>query len=163
MMKTPLKTLDETIKGIEYCLNPADELGNCNGDCPYCPSCDPEGKTIKLDVLHYLKEQQEYIHTLEKKYHDTVTELNFLKDENWKDANLPLTWEELKQFNGKPVLVEWKDQQKWVLITDVKADVIAYFISFDVAKVPYNGHLWKVDMGTEWEAYKKERRTDEIN
>lgn len=65
-MKTPLHTLEETIKGIEYCLNPADELGNCNGDCPYCPSCDPEGKTIKLDVLHYLKEQQEYIDTLEK-------------------------------------------------------------------------------------------------
>ena len=69
----------------------------------------------------------------------------------------------MKQFKDKPVLVEWKEQQKWVLITDVKADVGIYFVSVDIAKVPYSGFLRKVDMGTKWEAYKKERRTDEIN
>ena len=54
------------------------------------------------NVLYYLNT----IETTENLYHDAVNELSKWKDEDWKDRYLPLTWDELKQMEGKPVWVE---------------------------------------------------------
>ena len=53
-----MKTLDEVIKALEYCLNPVDNFGNCNAECPYIHCCDPSNHDVTEDALHYLKEFQ---------------------------------------------------------------------------------------------------------
>ena len=60
-----MKTLDEVIKALEYCLNPVDNFGNCNAECPYIHCCDPSNHDITEDALHYLKECQDMIKKLE--------------------------------------------------------------------------------------------------
>lgn len=94
-----MKTIDELIKAIEYCLKPADILGNCREKCPYIHNCDPECTAVKEDALHYLKENR----TLQYGYIKAMADL---------EDNPPLTWDELKQMEGKPVWVEYTDDEK---------------------------------------------------
>ena len=54
-----MRTLDEVITALGYCLK-SDQMGNCNGDCPYIHCCDPESVAIKTDALHYLKEYKKW-------------------------------------------------------------------------------------------------------
>ena len=49
-----MKTLDEVIKALEYCLNPVDNFWNCNAECPYIHCCDPSNHDVTEDALHYL-------------------------------------------------------------------------------------------------------------
>ena len=103
-----MKTLDEVIKAYE-CCNHDDR---CE-DCPYNGiTCTLERNT---DALYYLKT----IETTENLYHDAVNKLSKWEDEDWKDRYLPLTWDELKQMEGKPVWIEYADDEEqtgWALI-----------------------------------------------
>ena len=181
-----MKTLDEVIKAIEYCLNPVDELGNCNGDCPYCPSCDPEGKIVKLDALHYLKEyrsdklqweadrklwkeksaefveKQDKLIEAAKGFQKAKAEMeeisaDYVALKQWwteQQENLPLSWDELKDMEGKPVWVECKYFfcPQWVILTNVY-DEKAMFIGDRIV----DSEL-KEEMGDVWQAYRKERK-----
>ena len=85
-----MKTLDEVIKGIEHCHE-----DNCM-DCPY--QFEPKDfgcvdQANYTDALHYLKEFQ----GLSKMWNDKLDK---------EQENPPLTWDELKQMEGKPVWVE---------------------------------------------------------
>ena len=74
-------------------------------------------------------------------------------------VNAPLTWEELKQMEGKPVWVEGShgciyDHKSWALISFDKND--------DMKCQLYDScEFWigKEDYGTDWNAYRKEKRT----
>lgn len=140
------KTLDEVIEAIEVCRD------------SYVA-----GKIIKSDGLHYLKELR---HILA----NTVW-VGSTKEENgyWKlptlpeTGNDPLTWEDLKSMEGKPVWIEllnddiWEDpshgvDSEWWVIGEVRKDDIILATYLDEME------LCEEDIGVIWQAYMKERK-----
>jgi len=91
-----MKTLDEVIKAIEWCTE-HDQSG-----CSACPYADDDNRCYEEDALHYLKHLQEY-YEMSREHHE---------------PNPPLTWDELKSMEGKPVLVEWakSEESYWCFV-----------------------------------------------
>lgn len=141
-----MKTIDEVIKAIEYCLNPVDELGNCREECPNIHCCDPTSIPVKMDALYYLKA-----------YRDDKDDLTALRA-FWKEQqeNEPLTWDELKTMEGKPVWVEYCLRKTWVIIDCFYTD--AFYKSIMNVALPHDyWNLEKEMMGKTWQAYRRER------
>jgi len=96
-----------------------------------------DAEVIYNDALHYLKHLQEY-YEMSREHHE---------------PNPPLTWDELKQMEGKPVWVEFeKNGNHWLIITDIKSNGA-------VGRGVYgeNAPLYKDCIGTDWQAYRKEK------
>lgn len=148
-----MKALDEVIKRIEIYKNIFDKNGcfECHyheDDC--IDSCFLE------NVLHYLKT----IETTENLYHDAVNELSKWKDEDWKDRYLPLTWDELKQMEGKPVWIEMEGYKpNWgIVMNQDERNGNLLLCGYD--KVAIRIEINKEGEGNKWQAYKKERDED---
>lgn len=130
-----MKTLDEVIKANE-CCDHGEPDSRCE-DCPYngIGACCAERET---DVLQWLKGYRAHI------------ELDKLRDK-CEAKNDPLTWEELKSMEGKPVWIENKFYKKWLIAYQInESDII-----FDG-----NGfytQAFVIDYGKTWQAYRKER------
>ena len=145
-----MKTLDEVIKRIEIYKNIFDKNGcfECHyheDDC--IDSCFLE------NVLHYLNT----IETTENLYHDAVNKLSKWEEEDWKDRCLPLTWDELKQMEGKPVWIEFLNDEgewngEWCLV-ESSNNLICEILR---CKMSWFG-LRKITLGKTWQAYRKER------
>ena len=116
-----------------------------------------EDEGLFADALHYLRG----IETTENLYHDAVNELSKWIDEDWKDRCLPLTWDELKTMEGKPVWVEADDgkYKGWVIVgkfysllekEDLDAHVDLYYFG---RSMEYSKEMY----GYYWQAYRKER------
>ena len=74
--------------------------------------------------------------------------------------NDPLTWDDLKQMEGKPVWVEYGcdfNQKRWVIIGSFHGRKNE-FQYMDVSG-GYPNTFWEKDMGADefWQAYRKER------
>ena len=83
-----MKTLDEVINDFEICLKASLNLESCNG-CSYADEDDPRCRShSSADALHYLKEYK----TLQYGYIKAIADL---------EDNPPLSWDELKQMEGK--------------------------------------------------------------
>lgn len=142
-----MKTLDEVIKAFEYCQNPVDNFGNCNAECPYIHCCDPECTAVKVDAIHYLKELQ--------KIEDEYDELKDWWAEEHAE-NVPLSWDELKQMEGKPVWVEIVAPDNWKAWFLISAIDDGFLWVFDSKGDAHN--LPRVCLDTRlWQAYRKER------
>ena len=130
-----MKTLDEVIKAFEYTYEN-----------------DPIAWTYGVDALHYLKEYQEQRDQIDAlpDYYDLV---NF-----WAESqeNPPLTWDELRQMEGKPVWVEVDGKWWGRFWAFVEAGNDSY-INFFQKGQDYPEDLWKHDMGKTWNAFRKER------
>lgn len=78
------------------------------------------------------------------------------------ESNAPLSWDELKQMEGKPVWVEGEhgciwNQKAWSLIwLDAENEDIIICVSTDNG-VHYEFAIDKEDYGSDWQAYRKER------
>lgn len=103
-----MKTINEVIKALEYCLNPVDNFGNCNAECPYIHCCDPSNHDVTEDALHYLREY--------KKYTDTMCALPDYYDWVHSADNPPLSFEEVREMLGKPVWMEFSSAKGWRLV-----------------------------------------------
>lgn len=145
-----MKRLDEVIDAMERCI-----IHPCF-DCKGCPYEDDDAEVgcrsddMDADALHYLRT----IEKTENLYHDAVTELSKWKVEDWKDRCLPLTWDELRTMEGKPIWVEfsYEDGQHfdsgWFLVGFVSesfCDVIGKLGTSRLVKNDY------------WQAYRKEK------
>ena len=106
-------------------------------------------EAVKTDCIHYLKEYQ----GLSKMRND-----KFDKEQE----NPPLTWEQLKQMEGKPVWVEYEEDKymykEWTIITDIFdtdncKGIKAVRIDSDRYPVPI--YLWR--RRTAWQAYRNEK------
>ena len=132
-----MKTLDEVIEAMERCSIP--HYFDCKG-CPYedddaevgCRSDDKEH-----DALQYLKTY--------KDDKDALTALRAYRKE--QQANPPLTWDELRMMEGKPVWVE--PCKEWMLITEIETELHIWLLSLDGMDYDMSLH--------EWQAYRKER------
>ena len=158
-----MKTLDEVIEAIEVCRD------------SYVA-----GKIIKSDALHYLKEYKEHLKwhayeehcldnekkTLQEKkaeFDEVLTDYVALRQ--WwteQQENPPLSWEQLKQMEGKPIWIEllnhdmWDDpsnrvDSEWWVIGEVRKDDIILATYLDEME------LCEEDIGVSWQAYRKER------
>ena len=176
-----MKTLDEVIKAIENCLNPADKLGNCRDECPYIHCCDPMGISVKNDVLHYLKEYQDAKNTLDIEREKTIEAYCQWKDAKekleaqtsqkmWVDNhfqfeisdNPPLTWDELKEMKGKPIWVEYaadEQQTGWFLIAkNPERPTFGKSKIFTLVREDGRFYLTISGYGKTWKAYRREKK-----
>ena len=140
-----MKTLDEVIKVFE--------TGMLFSDKPY----DEALREFNSDALHYLKEYK----NTDEKYKKAIAHVTEVVDYYEKMVadylavnNPPLTWDELKSMEGKPVWMEllkgsWKG---W--------DVVGGFTDDDFGEAMVTVRLddyYKADLGKMWQAYQKER------
>ena len=140
-----MKTLDEVIKNFEICRKARLNLIRCDG-CTYadednalCIACN------EVDVLLYLRG-----------YKEDKNDLTALRA-YWAEqqANNPLTWDELKAMEGKPIWVELLGKGRWK-----GWDVIGGFDDdeFGKAMVTVRGDDYYLDdLSKTWQAYRKER------
>ena len=147
-----MRTLNEVILDFESCN------GHCGNGCKFngAYGCNVMYQ-LKEDVLYHMKAYQLAQEELEESTRYFVSQ-NTQKMENKSDSitemesNDALTWDELKQMQGKPVWVEigsgWKG---WVIIRKITNTGIVSgsdgFIGIDSA----------YGMDTTWQAYRKER------
>lgn len=131
-----MKTLDEVIEELQY-------WDTCN-EYPECFYDDE----VNRDALHYLKEFKRISAKIEKIALGNITETLEKLD------NPALTWDELKQMEGKPIWVEYEGYAPdWEVIEYIGntkwkwGEVIETHLSI----------LHKENQGKEWQAYRKER------
>ena len=131
-----MKTLDEVIKALEKQLGVGgeDAIENC----------------LETDALHYLKHLQEYYEMSEMHDYSRL-----------EPYNPPLTWDELRKMEGKPV---WIDSvplvRRWVIIK--KFHPIGGNKNLFDMEVEDGAHFLRKDMGRDankawWQAYRKEK------
>ena len=161
-----MKTLNEVIKAFSE----ANKEVGC-GDCQFN---DAESDDIPCemtdcffnDALLYLKmyrsdklqweaerklwtDKQEQVDEARQKYIDKLKELEI------GTLNDPLTWDELKQMEGKPVWVELLKTSDWK-----GWDVVSGFTDdddFGEFMVTVRDDYFKSEFGKTWNAYRKER------
>lgn len=120
-------------------------------------------EAVKEDALHYLKAFRDAKDTLEMekdRYAEAVANCNAVETKYMlmaKDAlrNEPLTWEELKQMEGKPVWVEGTSlKSAWYLILDFDVDNdMMLCVGQYYERIPLHCDR----LGIYWQAYRKER------
>ena len=132
-----MKTLDEVIKAND-CCDHGEPDSRCE-DCPYngIGACCAERET---DALQWLKGYKAHI------------ELDRLRDK-CEAENEPLSWDELKQMEGKPVWVESLLYKQWAVIAYIGEE----YIRFEGANL--YALECRIYMGEDngWQAYRKER------
>ena len=142
-----MKTLDEVIKAYEVCHA---SVLSCEG-CPY-----DNGERYRdsdcyiADALHYLMEYRDK--------HDEMLKMEEALGYCEMADNRPLTWEELRGMEGKPVWVELPHSYRkaWGLNDGMFTD--AYGNDCITVKVLHDlWHLQQKQMGETWQAYRKER------
>lgn len=137
-----MKTLDEVIKALKVCTS---DHGGCDG-CPYDPDCTPDYKWD--DAIQYLKEYRDY-----RNADKTVIGNGSVSEAK---NNPPLTWDELREMQGKPVWVEVDGKWWGRFWAFVEAENDSY-INFYQKGQEYPEDLWKCNMGKSWNAFRKER------
>lgn len=145
-----MKTLDEVIKANE-CCDHGEPDSRCE-DCPYngIGACCAERES---DALHYLKEY--------KKYNDTMCALPDYYEWIHSEDNPPLTWDELRTMEGRPVWVEILSDEidlssRWMMVArETKAHSLPLAYTDDIGHWIY-GHEDK--LGKTWQAYRKEHK-----
>ena len=136
-----MKTLDEVIWAVENCDSAIDDCAHCAYYKEDCENLRP----LRADALHYLKEYRKL---------DSLDAVAFPEDDN-----PPLTWDELKQMEGKPVWVEWcsVERKAWGLNDGTYVDAFGN----DCITIKVLHDLWhfpKKGMGKDWQAFRKERK-----
>ena len=141
-----MKTLDEVIQAQEICLRGA--CDKCSYDNSNFDICDVK---LQSDVLYYLKKLKRIEEKIEKiaigNVEDTLSKLD----------NPALTWDELRQMEGKPIWVEvdyHNPEETYKYWTIVK-----YFDSHEGDDMVFTGtgFYHKDLLGIDWRAYRKEK------
>ena len=133
-----------------------------------------EDEGLFADALHYLKmyrsdmrmyaeNQKHWEDELKQKIKDFGDAkdryVKRLKELDIGTLNNPLTWEELKQMEGKPVWVEVSEAGFWgyVLETECAEREIMPRIQILDCSIDRRMNLHKDEIGKTWQAYRKER------
>ena len=145
-----MKTLDEVIQALD------NWMPDCDSCVFYCDVYGENNCTI-ADALHYLKEHKNQQDFYDQSIHKTIDMINKCEKtvaEYLAVNNPPLTWDELKQMEGKPVWVEDSNGKgEWVLLSGTEEDEYLYFVYRDC--VEYK--IYREGQGERWQAYRKER------
>ena len=152
-----MKTLDEVITGLDICKNFSYCTHPQKGECPYLyedNTCDQDG--LYRDALHYLKEYREEYKALIKTINEAIdVEMKYYHMIEELEHNSPLTWDELRTMEGRPIWIEKSQDGEikgWLLVLRTNADVVTC-----TTKYGNNFYLYKSLYGEKWKAYKKEQ------
>ena len=143
-----MKTLDEVIA----CLDGCGRI-DCD-DCPY----HYEDEKIEVDdcaqsykdALHYLKEYRDECNNIVNVHDDYIRLRNEMAEELNK-ANPPLTWDELKSMEGKPVWAVVDGKERWRIIREVSSEHLIFESGLPL-------HRCWMNHPDGWQAYRKERK-----
>ncbi len=144
-----MKTLDEVIAELE--------------DEGLFPDALQWLKMYRSDMQMYSENQKYWEDELKKKIKDfgdaKERYIKRLKELDIGTLNEPLSWDELRQMEGKPVWVEYGisfNQKRWVVIHSFHNT--GSFCYMNVSG-NYPNTFWQKDMGEDefWQAYRKER------
>lgn len=144
-----MKTLNEVITAHEYCVNSS----ITGAVCEECPAFAKPDCGIREDALHYLREHKEKL-DFESALPDYYELVDFWAEQQ---ANPPLSWEQLKQMEGKPVWVE-----EYYCNDDFKSAgwwLIDYWNDNQICLRDQGGNSWiahQTSLGRDWQAYRKE-------
>ena len=148
-----MKTLDEVIKALEWCID--DSHDDCDG-CPYDTGEATDCHVRNIDALHYLKELKDILDPLKVKkisHEITCPQCNSVIAILLPESNEPLTWQELRQMEGKPVWIEeYGEKGEWYLINYVDGEHMSL-----INNVFDEEFADEELMGGTWQAYRKER------
>ena len=134
-----MRTLDEVIKAVEEDL----ECANVS-----YPETFYDYDNHK-DALYYLKEYRE------TKKHLACLDAAEIRGDDTQVVNNPLlTWDELRQMEGKPVWVEHKLFKGWRLVGWQANEHLMNLVGSYSEQVP----LFEDDCGVLWQAYRKEQK-----
>ena len=141
-----MKTIDEVIEELQYW-----------DTCHEYPECFYDDEVTR-DALNYLKEYKRVQNKIEK------IALGSIEDTLDKLDNKPLTWDELKTMEGKPVWVESHEDitefTGWCIVSKVLSDRVHFILSHyddDDDFLTYEMALPDITFGKTWQVYKKER------
>ena len=158
-----MKTLDEVIEAFETCIVPKNV---------FCKGCGFEDRCrITEDALHYLKEYKNAGINLEKlrenieKYAETRVKMedilaDYVALKQWwaeQQVNPPLSWDELKTMEGKPVWVEPSGGDGYWVIPNMFSDSGGSEYFFAEGDQYWKEYMRDADDGYSWQAYRKER------
>ena len=147
-----MRTLDEVINIFEKACDLERRCENCSGCLSQEYGCPYDGAESVPDALHHLKEYRRYQNTPSR--HGHMALVDWFEE---SQKNEPLTWDELRQMEDKPVWIEaeslsvgvspyWKD---WYIIKSFSNDEFMHC---------NDGFEWAKEMqGRMWQAYRKER------
>lgn len=160
-----MKTLDEVIDNFEKACDLEQRCEGCSGCLGQEYGCPNDGAESVPDALHYLKVLKDILDPLKvKKITHEITcpwcqsKIAILLPE----SNDPLTWDELRKMEGKPVWIEADDgkYKGWVIVgkfyslveeEDLDAHVDLYYFG---RSMEYSKEMY----GYYWQAYRKERK-----
>ena len=117
-----------------------------------------EDEGIVVDALHYLKtyrDSKAWLELEKRNYAEAVRNCDTAEAKYTMlcmeyARNDPLTWDELRQMEGKPVWVEWQDHKEWFLIDEIDDKKIVFRAC--------NGFGWHCNRHEPtWQAYRKEK------
>lgn len=155
-----MKSLEEVIEAEEICSQMDAECSRC----PYKATAKGWCEEKDRDALHYLKVLKDISDPLKvkKNSHEiTCPQCNSVIAILLPESNEPLTWDELKAMEGKPVWVEADDgkYKGWVVVEkfyslfeneDLDAHVNLYYFG---CSMEYSKEMYRYY----WQAYRKER------
>ena len=167
-----MKTLDEVINIFEKACDLEQRCKDCSGCLAHDEGCPNDGANTVPDALHYLKmyrsDMQMYADN-QKYWEDELKQMikdfgaakdryiKRLKELDIGTLNDPLTWDEIKTMEGKPVWVECWLGKRWGLVYRIdKTDNNE--IAYCMISVGHSWSLYAEDIGKIWQAYRKERK-----
>ena len=95
-----------------------------------------------MDALHYLREYRDK--------HDEMLKTEEALGYCEMAENRPLTWDELRQMEGKPVWVEADGKERWRIIREVSSEHLILESGLPL-------HRCWMNHPDGWQAYRKER------
>lgn len=147
-----MKSLDEVIDIFEKACDldrRCEDFSGCLSH--YDEGCPNDGSEAVPDALHYLKDMK----NLEEDY--DILYNKYWREFNQQQANPQLTWDELRQMEGKPVWVEDNIDEPeditkyWAIYRRIeKAQETEYALLSDF-------YYDKAEYGKSWQAYRRER------
>ena len=153
-----MKTLDEVIEAERHCIG----IG-CRG-CPYDIVTYGGSCECNEDVLYYLEkyrenfearnDQVERYQKAAKDCEGILTDYVALK-QYWTEQqeNEPLTWDELRQMEGKPVWIETDNVKFWTVVDNFRT------ICNQECLCCSKGYMCRSTHARgDWQAYRKERK-----
>lgn len=151
-----MMTLDEVIDNFEKACDLERRCENCSGCLGQENGCPNDGAECVPDALYYLKELRHIL--------DNTVWVESTKEENgyWKlptlpeTGNDPLTWDELKGMEGKPVWATFDNENGTWYIAKVYDDEVVLYEWGQEFGVRISG-TWDYTP-KRWQAYRKEKK-----
>lgn len=146
-------SLDEVIKCMEDCQS---MVVVCEPTCPMWKAVDPECEKEQL-ALYYLKEYRET-----KKHLACLDDAEIRGDDTQVVNNHPLTWDELRQMEGKAVWIEGTHHKHWCIIKGIARKDLSEMEYVTLAYLNNKNRIVTYDrrkgnFDVTWQAYRKER------